>query len=176
MTNSKQDFTWHEYGLNIHIPENSLPEGVQQCSIYIKASLALEGLQLPQDTHLVSAVYSFKCSPKCQFVKHLTVEIQHCAKLENSKELCFIRSTSGSNFKAVESGGDIHSENVYYSHFPQNTSYGFVELDKFCKLGVSQNGVANREYCANLYRYGIDQKHHKFHFNVVWDTKTHSKV
>ena len=171
VTNSEQHFTWHDYGLNIHIPENSLPEGVQQCSIHIKASLAVEGLQLPQDTHLVSAVYSFKCSPKCQFVEHLTLEIQHCAKPENNKELCFIRSISGLNFQIIESG-----ENVFYSHFPQSTSYGFVELDKFCDYGVGQNGVSNIEYCANLYRYGIDQKHHKFHFNIVQNMEPHHKV
>ena len=176
VTNSEQHFTWHEYGVNIHIPENSLPEGVQQCSIHIKASLALEGLQLPQDTHLASAVYSFKCSPKYQFVEHLTLEIQHCAKPENNKGLCFIRSISGSHFKVVESGGDVQSENVYYSHFPRHTSYGFVELDKFCKFGVVHRGVAERLYRANIYHYRVDQRHHKFHFNIVWDTETHNKV
>ena len=175
VTNSEQQFTWHEYGLNIHIPENSLPEGVQQCSIHIKANLTLEGLHLPQDTHLVSAVYSFKCSPKRQFVKHLTLEIQHCAKLENNEELSFVRSTSGSNFQIIESR-DVLSENVYYSHFPRHTSYGFVELDKFCKFGIIQKGIFKRLYRANIYRYGVDQRHHNFHFIIVWDMKIHNKV
>ena len=172
VTNSEQHFSWHEYGVNIHIPENSLPEGVQQCSIYIKASLAVEGLQLPQDTHLVSAVYSFKCSPKCQFSKCLTLEIQHCAKLEDNKELCFVRTISGLKLQVLQCG----DPNIFYSHFPRHTSYGFVELDKFCKFSVVQRGVAKILYRANIYRYGVDQRHHKFHFNIVWDTNAHNEV
>ena len=136
----------------------------------------MESFQLPQDTHLVSAVYSIKCIPKCQFSKHLTLEIQHCAKRENNEKLYFVKSTSGSNSQMIDSGENLKNENILYSHFPRHTSYGFVELDKFCKFGVVQRGETDRLYRANIYHYGFDSRHHKFHFNIVWDTKAHNKV
>ena len=39
-------------GLKLHIHEGSLPEGVHQCKIYIKASLAGQ-YEIPENSHLV---------------------------------------------------------------------------------------------------------------------------
>ena len=55
VTNSERHFTWDEFGLNIHIPEKSLPEGVQLVRVHIRSAITGD-FQLPHDTHLVSAV------------------------------------------------------------------------------------------------------------------------
>ena len=170
VTNSEQLFSWDEYGLSLHIPENSLPTNLQQCSIHIKATIMHMGdYQLPQDTHLVSAFYWIKCVPKCQFSQPLTLEIQHCAKPENVSKLCFIKATSMDDregrvtFKAVA------------GNFPVSSSYGFIELDSFSRYGIGQKSAKERQYCASIF-YCEDNMAHKIYFTISWNIKLHNEV
>lgn len=175
MTNSEQYFSWHEYGLQIYIPENSLPEDMHQCSVHVKVSIVGD-YKLPQDVHLVSAVYSVKCIPKCQFSKPLILEIQHCAKPENIHKLCFNKSDkTGSKFHIIDGDGGVQT-NTFDSFFPQHTSYGFLELDKFCETAIGQKGTPEPCYRANIYRREEDARQHTFHFNIVQDTNAHNEV
>ena len=169
MTDSEQLFDWDEYGLSLCIPENSLPDYLQQCSIHIKATI-MGDYQLPQDIHLVSAVYLIKCVPECRFSQPLTLEIQHCAKPENASKLLFIRASSM----------DSHEERINFETLPGNfsnqNSYGYVELDSFSGYyGVGQEGAEDREYCASSY-YHEQYKNHKIHFTIFWNTKLHNEV
>ena len=169
VTNSEQLFSWDEYGLSLHIPENSLPDNLQQCSIHIKATI-MGDYQLPQDTHLVSAVYRIKCVPKCRFSQPLTLEIQHCAKPENTSKLCFIRSTSTSH----------HDERINFDavagNFSSRNSYGFIELNSFCRYGVGQKGTEDRDYCASCHYCKVPSKDLKIYFSIMWNIKAHNEV
>ena len=86
-------------GLKLHIHAGSLPEDLQECTIFIKASLAGE-YEIPENTSLVSAIFWLRCEPQCTFVKPVTVEIQHCStqrdlsKLKIVKRHCVVRSPS----------------------------------------------------------------------------------
>ena len=91
ITNAGQYLSWPEFGLSLHIPENSLPEGIDQCSMSIKTR-TLGDYKFPKDSHLVSAVYSIKCIPKYRFSEPVTLEIQHCAKPKNTHKLSFVRA------------------------------------------------------------------------------------
>lgn len=181
VTNSEQDFSWPEYGLNLHIPENILPEGVQQCSIVIKPRI-MGDYKLPEDSYLVSAVYSIKCIPKCQFLKPVTLEIQHCAKPKNTHKLSFVRAIRSSSeqktsfFHVVEAGENSQTDSILYSCFPHHTSYGFVELSKFCQFGVIQRDINERDYCANVYYREDNARKHGVYFTILWNTNTHKKV
>ena len=168
VTNSEQLFSWDEYGLSLHIPENSLPSNLHQCSIHIKATI-MGDHQLPQDTHLVSAVYWIKCVTKCRFSQPLTLEIQHCAMPENASKLCFIRASSMDH---REEG--IHFEAIT-GNFSRHSVYGFIELQSFCRFGIAQKGVEDREYTASSY-YSGEHKNHKIHFTIFWNTKVHNEV
>ena len=169
VTNSEQLFSWDEYGLSLHIPENSLPDNLQQCSIHIKA-IIMGDYQLPQDTHLVSAVYWFKCVPKCQFSQPLTLEIQHCAKPENTSKLRFVRACSM----------DRHEERVNFEavagNFSCHSSYGFMELNSFCRYAVGQEGAEDREYCAYSYYCKAPHKVYNVYFAIMWNTEVHNEV
>ena len=169
VTNSEQLFDWDEYGLSLHIPENSLPHNLQQCSIHIKATIMGDD-QLPQDTHLVSAVYSIECVPKCRFSQPLTLEIQHCAKPENASRLCFLKATSV----------DDHEEGVMFEavagNFLGHSLYGFTELDSFSRYGIGQKGAKERQYCASSFFCEDPGMVHKIHFAITWNTKVHNEV
>ena len=168
VTNSEQLFSWDECGLNLYIPENSLPANLQQCSIHIKATI-MGDYQLPQDTHLVSAVYWIKCVPKCQFSRPLTLEIQHCAKPESTSQLCFVKASS------MDRGKERINFEIVVGNFPRHSSYGFIELDRFCLYGVGKKGAEERQYCASCY-YSEERKRHNIHFTVFWNTEVHNKV
>jgi hypothetical protein len=131
VTNSEQLFSWDECGLNLHIPENSLPANLQQCSIHIKATI-MGDYQLPQDTHLVSAVYWIECVPECRFSQPLTLEIQHCAKPESASKLCFVKARS------MDCGEERVNFETVAGNFSRHSSYGFIELDSFSGYGVSE--------------------------------------
>ena len=182
ITNFEQYFSWPEYGLSLHIPENSLPEDVQQCSIFIKPRIMGE-YKLPEDSHLVSAVYSIKCVPKCQFSEPVTLEIRHCAKPKNIHKLSFTRAIRSSSeqktsfFHVVEAGESSQTQNgILYSCFPHHTSYGFVELSKFCQFGVIQRDTDERDYCVNVYYHEDNIRRYGVYFTIMWNTNTHKKV
>ena len=49
-------FEWKGYGLKLHVPEGSLPPGVRECRINIRASLSGQ-FQFPEDSDLLSPVF-----------------------------------------------------------------------------------------------------------------------
>ena len=167
VTNSEQLFSWDEYGLSLHIPENSLPDNLQQCSIHIKASIMGDN-QLPQDTHLVSAVYQMECVPKCQFSQPLTLEIQHCTTQGELAQLHFLKDDSKDHsgiFTTIDGGT-----------FPHYSSYGFIELNEFCRVGIGKKGSIKRDYCASVYYQDNGTIVCKIHFVIVWNANPHKKV
>jgi hypothetical protein len=134
VTKSEQYFSWNQYGINLYVPQDALPEEMQQCIIHIKIN-TMERCQLPQDTYFTSPVYLIKCIPVCQFSKPLILEIQHCAKQNILHKLCFVRSTNADlSFDIVDAGND----HIYHTCFPQHCSYGFIELDRFCRYATAQ--------------------------------------
>jgi hypothetical protein len=165
VTNSEQLFSWDECGLNLHIPENSLPANLQQCSIHIKATI-MGDYQLPQDTHLVSAVYWIECVPECRFSQPLTLEIQHCAKPGNASNLCFVKAGS------MDRGEERVNFKTVAGNFSYHSSYGFIELDSFSGYGVGKKGAKERQYIASSYY----SEGHKIHFTIFWNTKVHNEV
>ena len=180
VTNSEHYFSWSQFGLSLHIPEDSLPEGIQQCSIFIKPR-TMGDYKLPENSHLVSAVYSVKCVPKCKFLQPITLEIQHCAKPKNTHKLSFARAVQSSSeqkvsFYVVEAGESSQIDGILCSYFPHHTSYGFVELSKFCQFGVIQRDTDERDYCVNVYHREDNARKHRVYFTILWNINTCKKV
>ena len=152
-------------------PENSLPANLQQCSIHIKATI-MGDYQLPQDTHLVSAVYWIDCVPECRFSQPLTLEIQHCAEPEGVSQLCFVKAGS------MDRGEDgVHFQTIE-GNFSHHSSYGFIELDSFSGYGIGKKGAKEIQYCANINFIIASEEHksHKIHFIIFQNTKVHIQV
>ena len=159
VTEEAQTFHWKDYGLKLHIPPASLPVGVGQSSIEIKASLTGQ-FQFPDNTTLVSAVYWLRCPIK--FAKPLTLEIQHCGK--HFGDLSFVRAKCSQKdlpyqFKPLQSPRGV---------FSPHHCYGSVTLSSFSGLGVIQEGSEEQQYCARLYYFG-SRSNWKIHFVVIKD-------
>ena len=167
-----QQITWEGFGLRLHIDEDSLPAGMEQCTLKIMASLAGQ-YELPEKSCLVSAVFWLRCEPMCKFTKPVTVEIQHCAKSENVGKLKFVRAVCSQKqlpytFKELR-GGD----------FNRHSSYGVIQVNSFSGLAVSQKGSNDRRYLANV--LSKTKGHHipvvlDIFFVVIWNTSAHRTV
>ena len=160
-----QQITWKGFGLKLHIQEGSLPAGMEQCILQIKASLTGQ-YEFPQNSHLVSAIFWLRCETVHKFTKPITVEIQHCAKSENVN-LNFVRAVCSQQqlpytFKQLSGG-----------NFTSHSSYGVIELTGFSGLAVVKKGIVKREYRSKIFY--LSQRG-EIHFVVTWNTEAHLTV
>ena len=157
-------------GLKLHIHAGSLPEGLQQCKIYIKGSVAGD-YEIPESTSLVSAVFWLRCEPQCTFTKPITVEIQHCSTKQDLSKLNIVRAFCSQKhlpYKFKPLGG----------RFDSSTSYGAIEVDSFSGFGVTEESpVSERLYYNQLfYCSNHSQQRHDVHIIYTWNTEAHINV
>ena len=172
ITNSAQTFEWKEFGLRLLISEGTLPEGIDKCTVVIKASVAGQ-YQFPEDTHPVSAIFILRCEPMCKFAKAVIMELEHCAKPANASKLTFVRAFCMQKslpyvFKKI--GG----------HFLEDDRTGTVKLNGFSILGVGQEGSSQREYGATFFHF-LHQRSVincclKIDVVMTWNTEAHLNV
>lgn len=147
LTKVSQKFEWKECGFKLHVPEGSLPVGLDHCHVKIKVSLSGH-FDFPENSELVSAIY-WIYSPHT-FVKPLTLEIQHCATNITPSQcarLSFVRTNCTQkelpyNFKELDGG-----------IFKPNTCYGSISVKHFSGIGTVFKGLSRRNYCGELYTY-----------------------
>ena len=168
-----QQFTWEGFGLKLSIPKGSLPAGMQQCTINIKASLAGQ-YEFPDNHHLVSAVFWLRCEPPIdKFTRPVTVEIQHCARSENTSRLKFVSAVCSQKqlpYTFKQLSGDFNS----------HSSYGVVELNSFSCLAVVQEGSEERNYLSSLLYKEIEGHHTscivEIYTVITWNLDAHRYV
>ena len=172
ITNDAYEFVWEGYGLRLHIQKNSLPSGIEKITLTIVASIAGH-YEFPKNSHLVSAVYWFRCDPWCkQFEKQITMEIQHCAKTDNATKLSFVRAVCTQehlpyNFNHVAGG-----------RFTSHSSYGVLKMSRFSGVSVIQSDSEYKEYYSRLFYFNQEtiQRHIDIHFVVTLNTEVHHTV
>ena len=145
VTNEAMNFHWKDHGFKLHVPVNSLPEGIPEYLVEFKASLAGQ-FELPEGYELVSAVYWVKTQGK--FTKPITVEVQHCANFSDPDQLRFVctsRAKESLPYKfKVEDGGS----------FTLGNKYGALSTTHFSLIGVAikvEPSEHSCKYCAQVY-------------------------
>ena len=170
INNFSWEWQWKDFGLELYVENGTLPAGIEQCYISINASLT--GLyEFPEDNHLVSAIFWFRCEPPCRFAKPITVKLQHCACSHNTCKLNFVKAVCTQKerpytFKRVAGGS-----------FSSHSSFGILQLKSFSGLGVTQEGSEERGYLANFfYKEERIHKSIQLYFVVTWNLDAHYKV
>lgn len=158
--NSPQSFDWDDFGIKIQIFEDSLPPGVTQCKVMIKASLAGH-YKFDDGTYLVSAVYWFHCEPSCKFLRPLSVEMQHCASRANVPQLSFASAVY------TERELPYIFKPVHYSNFTNRSSYGIVDVNDFSGYAITQSGSDEQRYIANVLYKKIENCNNSFYLYFV---------
>ena len=159
-------------GLKLHIHAGSLPEGLQQCTIFIKATLAGE-YEIPENTSLVSAIYWLRCEPQCIFIKPIMVEIQHCSTKQDLSKLKIVRALCSQKplpykFKPLEGG-----------RFDADIFYGAIKVTRFSGLGITEDrSLSKRLYFNQLFYCDNEVHQHRrdIHIIYTWNTEAHINV
>ena len=138
-------FEWEGYGLKFHVPEGSLPTGMEEARVNIRASLSGQ-FQLPEDSDLLSPV--FWISAPCKFTKPITLEIQHFALREDETVLSDLSFVSAN---CSQSGLPYRFRRVDGGVFTKCSSYGSIQLNHFSGNAVIGKKGRPRSYCAHLY-------------------------
>ena len=153
VTNEEQHFVWDGYGLRLHIPHNSLPDGCSHCHLKITVSLS-GNFQLPEDGVLVSAVYSFTHDlGDMELTNAVTLEMQHCASDNVLNDLCVLRARSTRYvFEEVPGGCFANGYSVLkLNSFSLFTTF----LKRVCSFFSFSPPLF--EYCARVYYTNILQ-------------------
>ena len=169
ITDEKQDFTWKGYGLQLLIPENSLPAGVEKCVLNISVYLS-SPYEIPSDHKLVSAVYNINCEPAVEFREELSLKIQHCANSVNLP-LSFARATVD-QFSLLN--GVFHDGH-----------YRCIQVKKFCWYMIVFNPILNFfgsypepcDYCAlQFYKVVCSSYEVEIKIAICRNLETHATV
>ena len=142
ITNDAQDFIWKGHGLKFGIQKNSLPKDVSAYTVNIMASVSGQ-YELPKGYKLASAIYWIRSPGK--FVKPITVEIQHCARIDDDAKLSFVEAKC--NQKDLPYTFGFSSK----GSFTSQSSYGVISLSDFSGRGVAQEELGHENYCAQVY-------------------------
>ena len=159
ITSEAQTFHWEGYGLNIHVPQGSLPAGMAECRLDVKAALTGQ-FEFPGETEPVSAVYWLYSAVK--YSHPLTVEIQHCAKPTIVSGLRFVIA------KCNEEEMPYKFKTLQRGVFTPFSSYGSITLSHFSIVGVTSESGADIQYCSRLYYMG-SKVDWKVHFVITKD-------
>ena len=122
-----------------------MPAEHTECRIDIKACLAGQ-FTIPDDLHLVSCVYWLCCPLK--FAKPVTLEIEHCASLQDSSQSSSLRFIAAKcsqaelpyQFRVLEKGV-----------FGPKSSYGSIQVSQFSLFGIGTLFHSLRCYCSSVY-------------------------
>ena len=113
------------------------------CKVNIKAGFTGQ-FNIPDDVHLVSCVYWLSCSQT--FVEPVTLEIEHCASLQDSSQsssLSFISAKCSQaellyQFEVLEGG-----------KFAPTSSYGSIQVSQFSFFAIiSKIFRSPQHYCC----------------------------
>ena len=173
VTNEGQHIDWKGYGLQLHIPPNSLPEDLNQCNIKIEVALS-GNFQLPEDGVLVSAVYSFSHDlGDKELRRSITLEMQHCATSSVLNDLCVVRAVDVPYKFEILPGGN----------FARSDGYGVIDLSGFSRFSTFLRRVRSLfssanpfEYCAKVYYTNIFSLQFDFEFLIIRDLDTLAEV
>ena len=144
---------------------------MDQCVLHIYASLAGQ-YQLPDNVVLVSAVFWVRCDPPCRFTRKFTLEIQHCGIVTASTKFSFVQASSQHHDQSKYSFFKMENPSL----FTEYSSYGSVELDHFCGVGIGADSSVEKKYCSNVYFLGGEISNKKIHFVVMRNLEAYTTV
>ena len=165
VTNEEQHINWKGYGLRLHVPPNSLPEGCSLFELNIAVSRAKDyKLPAERDGIIVSAVYSFSHDlGERKLRRPVTLEMQHSVSNNSQSSLSIVKSND------VLEPLQFH---ILPGRFDSCDGYGSIELDRFCCFFVYMQlfldyllpSIRFREV---LYYTNIQPRSFQFHLYIV---------
>ena len=163
---------WKGYGIKLHIPEGALPPEHTECRVDIKAGLAGQ-FTLPDDSELISCAYWFSCPHK--FLKPLTLEIQHCASLQDSS---YSSSPQFVIAKCSQAELPYRFRTQMSGTFSPQSSFGSIQVSQLSDsiFGITIDRMFRRCYCGHLYYTKKESNKWNVDFVITWNLPAYLKV
>ena len=139
-------YQWKGCGLTLKVPANALDANVPSRILSLR-TCTTDQFNIPEDIELVSGIYWVDFVG--EFTNPITIEIEHCASLSQPSQfssLSFI-STEGPAQGAVPYQLQPLSGGI----FPENSSYGSIQLRQSSAMAVATLGSATKSYRALNY-------------------------
>ena len=165
------EYQWKGCGLKLKVPTNALDSNVPSRILGLH-TCTTDQFNIPEDMELVSGIYWVDFVGK--FANPITIELEHCAGLDQTSQfssLSFI-STEGPAQGAVPYKLQPLSGGI----FPQNSSYGSIQLRQSSAMAVATLGSATKSY--RILKYYIHQNTTTWlmHLIIVCDLQIYIKV
>ena len=145
VTNHGALFEWKGYGLKLCVPKESLPVGIGECRVNIRASFSGQ-FQLSENWDLLSPV--FWILAPCKFTKPVTLEIQHCGLRADETVLPDLSFVSA---RCSQRDLPYRFEQLDGGLFTTYSYYGSIQLKHFSGIGIAGRKSTPRSYCVHLY-------------------------
>ena len=127
-----RSFEWQQYGLKLHIPEGALPAAHTECKIDIKVGFAGQ-FRIPDDLQLVSCIY-WLLGPQRPFLKPVTLEVEHCASIQDSSQSENLRFIVA---KCSQAELPYQFRELKKGTFAPQSSYGSIQVSQFSLFGIT---------------------------------------
>ena len=148
-----------------------MPIGHTECRIDIKAGLSGQ-FSFPDDSQLVSCVYSISCPQK--FLKSVRIDIEHCASVQDSSQsssLHFVTATSSQTellYKFIE---------LKQATFSPKRFWGSVQVSQFSFFAIIAKIFPQlRRYCAIFYYTKERNNQWWLYFFITWNLSGYHEV
>ena len=163
-------YQWKGCGLKLKVPTNALDSNVPSRMLRLH-TCTTDQFKIPEDMELVSGIYWVDFVG--EFANPITIELEHCACLGQPSpfsSLSFI-STEGPaqvvSYKLQPLSGGI---------FPQNSSYGSIQLSHSSAMAVATLGSASKSYRILKYYTHQNTTTWLMHLIIVCDLQIYIKV
>ena len=126
-----RSFEWQHYGLKLHIPEGAVPAACTECKVDVKVGFAGQ-FRIPDDLQLVSCIY-WLSGPQTPFLKPVTLEVEHCASLQDSSECESLHFVAA---KCSQAKLPYQFRELKKGIFAPQSSYGSIEISQFSFFAI----------------------------------------
>ena len=134
---------WHEYGLHIDIPEESLSAG-QTTTLQVKALIAGDFI-VPPDCHMISGIY-WICCPE-RFHNRVMLHISHAAIIESGEEASHFKFYAAK----CSSGPPYSFKQLDGGTFTPFSTSASIQLQQFSFFGLGSNRPSRQRYCYQVF-------------------------
>ena len=141
-------FEWQQYGLMLHIPEGAVPAACTECKVDIKVGFAGQ-FRIPDDLQLVSCIY-WLCGPQRPFLKPVTLEVKHCASIQDSSQSENLRFIVA---KCSQAELPYQFREVKKGTFVPQSSYGSIQVSQFSifAIGILKTILCIQDYYSAIF-------------------------
>ena len=116
------------HGSTLHVPEDSLPDGIDEVEVIRKHGF--NACKLHPSMQICSATVYFEMKSSIQFTKDIFIEIPHSYSLIDTQDLCYIKYEHDMDSTGY---GEIQSEGL----FPLGYPYGVIVTRTFSSYSIS---------------------------------------